>query len=166
MIRILIVDDHAVVRRGIKALLAEMEDIQVVGEAANGLEAVSLSKELEPHVILMDLLMPVMDGIEAIRQIIAQHPHMRVLVMISFIWVEEIIPAIKAGAMGYVMQESSPSELIQCIYKVHRGEMAFDPSLVVGSAFPEMCHPRRSGEAQTSETINERMENCNDIWSN
>ena len=122
MIQVLIVDDHTIVRRGIKALLAEIDDIQVVGEAANGLEAISLSEELEPDVILMDLLMPIMDGVEATRKIIAQQPHMRVVAMTSFIWDEKTILAIKAGARGYVMNESGPSELIRSIYQVHRGE--------------------------------------------
>jgi NarL family two-component system response regulator LiaR len=129
MIQILIVDDHTIVRRGIKALLAETDDIQVVGEADNGLEAISLSKELEPDVILMDLLLPVMDGIEATRQITARQPHTRVVVMTSFIWDEKIIPAIEAGAMGFVMNDSGSGELIQSIYKVHRGEVAFDPDI-------------------------------------
>ena len=129
MIQVLIVDDHTIVRRGIKALLAEIDDIRVVGEADNGLEAISLSKALEPDVILMDLLLPIMDGIEATRQITALQPHMRVLGMTSFIYHEKIIPAIQAGAMGTVMQESAPSELIQSIYKVHRGEQAFDQSI-------------------------------------
>jgi DNA-binding NarL/FixJ family response regulator len=131
MIRVLIVDDHAIVRRGIEALLQEVDDIQVVGETDNGLEAISLSKKLEPDVILMDLLLPAMDGIEATRQIVAGQPHMRVLGMTSFIYHENIIPAIQAGAMGYVMQESAPSELVQSIYKVHRGEQAFDQSITL-----------------------------------
>jgi len=119
------------VRRGIEALLQEVDDIQVVGETDNGLEAISLSKKLEPDVILMDLLLPAMDGIEATRQIVARQPHMRVLGMTSFIYHEKIIPAIQAGAMGYVMQESAPSELVQSIYKVHRGEQAFDQSITL-----------------------------------
>jgi len=129
MIRVLIVDDHANVRRGIKAFLAEVDDIRVVGEVDNGLEAISLSEELEPDVILMDLLLPVMDGIETTRQIIARQPHMRVLGMTSFIYHEKINPAIKAGAMGTVMLESAPSELIQSIYEVHRGEQALHPGV-------------------------------------
>src|SRR4029453_454921 len=121
-IQVLIVDDHTIVRRGIKALLAEVDEIQVVGEADNGLTAISLSKELEPAVILMGLLLPIMDGVEATRKIIAQQPHMRVVAMTSFIWHEKIIPALEAGARGYVMNESGPSELIRSIYQVHRGE--------------------------------------------
>ena len=129
MIRVMIVDDHTIVRRGIKALLAETGDIQVVGEADNGLEAVRLAKELEPDVILMDLLMPKLDGIEATRQVTAQQPHMRVLVLTSFVGDEKIFPAIKAGALGYLLKDSDPAELIRSIYKVHRGEPSLHSSI-------------------------------------
>lgn len=129
VIRVLIVDDHTIVRRGIKALLAETDDIQVIGEAENGLEAIHLANQLKPDVILMDLLMPVMDGIEATRQITAQQPNMRVLVLTSFVGDEKIFPAIKAGALGYLLKDSEPSELIRSIYKVHRGEPSLHSSI-------------------------------------
>jgi NarL family two-component system response regulator LiaR len=125
-IRVLIVDDHVIVRKGIKALLAETNDIQVVGEADDGLEAIRLSKELEPDVILMDLLMPKMDGIEATRQITTQQPQKRVLVLTSFVGDDKIFPAIKAGALGYLLKDSEPYELIRAIYRVYRGEPSLD----------------------------------------
>ena len=125
-IRVLIVDDHVIVRKGIKAFLAETNDIQVVGEADDGLEAIRLSKELEPDVILMDLLMPKMDGIEATRQITTQQPQKRVLVLTSFVGDEKIFPAIKAGALGYLLKDSEPYELIRAIYRVYRGEPSLD----------------------------------------
>ena len=129
VIRVLIVDDHTIVRRGIKALLAETDDIEVVGEADNGLEAIRRAKQLEPDVILMDLLMPKMDGIEATRQITAQMPNMRVLVLTSFVGDEKIFPAIKAGALGYLLKDSEPSELIRSIYRVDRGEPSLHSSI-------------------------------------
>lgn len=128
-IRVLIVDDHTIVRRGIKALLAETEDIEVIGEADNGLEAIRMSKKLEPDVVLMDLLMPKMDGIEATRQVTSQQPNMRVLVLTSFVGDEKIFPAIKAGALGYLLKDSEPGELIRSIHKVYRGEPSLNPSI-------------------------------------
>jgi NarL family two-component system response regulator LiaR len=126
-IRVLIVDDHTIVRKGIKALLSETSDLQVVGEAADGLQGIQLSKELEPDVILMDLLMPKMDGIEATRRITAQQPQVRVLVLTSFVGDDKVFPAIKAGALGYLLKDSEPSELIRSIYKVYRGEPSLHP---------------------------------------
>ena len=126
-IRVLIVDDHTIVRKGIKALLAETSDIQVVGEASNGQDAIGLSRQLEPDVILMDLLMPKMDGIEATRQISAQQPQAHVLVLTSFVGDEKIFPAIKAGAYGYLLKDSEPSELIRSIRMVYRGEPSLAP---------------------------------------
>src|SRR5512138_378236 len=128
-IRVLIADDHTIVRRGIKALLAQTEDVQVVGEAVNGLEAVRLSRQLNPDVILIDLLMPVMDGIEATRQITTSQPQMGVLVLTSFVHDDKVFSAIKAGAMGYLLKESEPSELIRSIYQVCQGQPSLDPGI-------------------------------------
>lgn len=128
-IRVLIADDHTIVRRAIKAFLAEADDIEVVGEADNGLEAVRLSKQHDPDVILMDLLMPKMDGIDATRQVTAWLPRVRVLVLTSFVHDDKVFPAIKAGAHGYLLKESEPDQLIQSIRRVHRGEPALDPSI-------------------------------------
>ena len=112
-----------------------------MGEASNGLDAIQLSKQLEPDVILMDLLMPKMDGIEATRQITAQQPQVHVLVLTSFVGDDKIFPAIKAGAFGYLLKDSEPSELIRSIHMVHRGE----PSLHAGYC-PE-DHARNPGTA-------------------
>jgi NarL family two-component system response regulator LiaR len=126
-IRVMIVDDHTIVRKGIKALLAETSNIQVVGEACDGLEAIQLSKQLEPDIILMDLLMPKMDGIEATRQITLQQPQVRVLTVTSFVGDEKVYPAIKAGAVGYLLKDSEPAELIRTIYRIYRGEPSLHP---------------------------------------
>jgi NarL family two-component system response regulator LiaR len=125
----LIADDHTIVRRAIKAFLAEADDIQVMGEADNGLEAVRLSKLLNPDIILMDLLMPKMDGIEATRLVTSWQLHMKVLVLTSFVHDDKIFPAIKAGAQGYLLKESETDQLIQSIRRVHRGEPSLDPSI-------------------------------------
>lgn len=128
-VRVLVVDDHTIVRRGIIALLAEKSDIQIVGEAKDGLEAIQLSEQFKPDVILMDLLMPKMDGIEATRRITAQQPEVRVLVLTSFIGDDKIYPAIKAGALGYLLKDSEPIDLIRSIYKVYSGEPSLHPSI-------------------------------------
>ncbi len=128
-IRILIVDDHTIVRKGIRALLAETSDIQVAGEANNGLEAIKLSKQLKPDVILMDIMMPNMDGIEATRQITANQPEVRVLVLTSFVGDDKVFPAIKAGAQGYLLKDSDPAELIRSIHRVNQGEPSLPPTI-------------------------------------
>jgi NarL family two-component system response regulator LiaR len=128
-VRILVVDDHAIVRKGIRALLAEIEDIEVVGEASNGKEAIAGAESLKPHVILMDLVMPEMDGIETIRYISTHHPEVCVLVLTSFMADDKVFPAIKAGALGYLLKDSDPRDLVQAIRQVYRGEPSLDPSI-------------------------------------
>jgi NarL family two-component system response regulator LiaR len=128
-IRVLIVDDHTIVRKGIRALLAEIEGIEVVGEAADGQEAVAQANTLRPDVILMDLAMPKLDGIEATRQIKASRPESRILVMTSFAADDKVFPAIKAGALGYLLKESAPEDLVQAIRQIHRGESSLHPTI-------------------------------------
>jgi len=128
-IRILIADDHAIVRKGIRALLAAKRDMQVVGEAKDGSEAVAQAKTLRPDVVLMDLMMPGKDGIQATREICAELPGTRVLVLTSFTADEQVFPAIKAGALGYLLKDSGPQELVQAIRQVTRGEPSLDPSI-------------------------------------
>ncbi|MGD8623465.1 MAG: response regulator transcription factor [Anaerolineae bacterium] len=127
VIRILLVDDHAIVRKGIRAVLRTLPGIEVVGEAANGREAISQARELAPDVILMDLVMPEVDGIEAIRQIKAEESESRILVLTTFAGEDKIFPAIKAGALGYHLKDSSPDALVQAIRQVYRGESALHP---------------------------------------
>ena len=128
-IRVLIADDHAIVRKGIRALLSTETDIEVIGEASDGAEAIAQTKALNPDVILMDLVMPKVDGIEATRQITANQPRARILVLTSFAADDKVFPAIKAGALGYLLKDSGPDELVQAIHQVHRGEPSLEPSI-------------------------------------
>ena len=114
-IRVYITDDHQIVRRGIRQLLSTEPGIEVVGEASNGKEAVADMDKLKPDIVLMDLVMPVMDGIEAIRQIKAGHAAIQILVLTSFATDDKVFPAIKAGALGYLIKDTSPEELIHAI---------------------------------------------------
>jgi NarL family two-component system response regulator LiaR len=129
VIRVLIADDHAIVRKGVCALLATEPDIEVVGEAGNGRQALALTQRLNPDVILMDLVMPGMDGLEATRRIVASQLEARVLVLTSFAGDDKVLPAIRAGALGYLLKDSSPEELVQAIRQVHRGESSLHPTI-------------------------------------
>ncbi len=128
-IRVLLVDDHAMVRKGIKALLGEYPDIAVVGEAGNGAVAIELAQQLKPDVILMDLAMPVMDGIEATRKIMAAQPDQRIIVLTSYSGDDKLFPAIKAGALGYLVKDAQPEELVESIRNVYSGEPSLNPTV-------------------------------------
>ncbi len=128
-IRVLIADDHLLVRKGIASLLSTEDDIAVIGEVTNGKEAVAQAQALKPDVILMDIVMPEMDGIEATRQITASLPGTRVLVLTSFAADDKVFPAIKAGALGYLLKASSPEDLVLAIHRVHRGEPSLEASI-------------------------------------
>ena len=128
-IRVLIVDDHQIVRKGISALLETETDLSVVGEAANGREAVAMAESLAPDVILMDLVMPEMDGIEATRKIRQHQPDSRVLVLTSFGSDDKLFPAVKAGALGYLLKDTSPQDLLHAIRQAARGQSALNPKV-------------------------------------
>ncbi|HEY5731523.1 MAG TPA: response regulator transcription factor [Anaerolineales bacterium] len=129
VIRVYIAEDHQIVRRGIRQLLSTEKGIEVVGEASNGKEAVAGVEELKPDIVLMDLVMPVMDGIEAIRQIKAGNTSTQILVLTSFATDDKVFPAIKAGALGYLIKDTSPEELISAIRQVHKGEPTLHSSI-------------------------------------
>lgn len=129
MIRVFVADDHPIVRRGIVDLLETEPGIEVVGQAENGQEAVLRIEGLDPDVVLMDLVMPVMDGIEAIRRIRKMNDEIRILVLTSFATDDKVFPAIKAGAIGYLMKDSSPGDLLDAIRKVARNEPSLDPGI-------------------------------------
>jgi NarL family two-component system response regulator LiaR len=128
-IRVLVVDDHDIVRRGIRALLGEIEDIEVVGEAGNGLQAIEQADRLRPDLILMDLVMPEMGGIEAMQRISSRQPEARFLVMTSYSGEDLVFPAIKAGALGFLLKDTKSEELVGAIRQVHRGEPSLHPSI-------------------------------------
>ncbi len=128
-IRILIVDDHAVVRSGLRGLIDIEAGMEVVGEAGDGIEGVSKARSLCPDVILMDLVMPLQGGIKSIIEIRAENPDARILVITSFAEDDQVFPAIKAGALGYLLKDSSPDELLQAIRQIHKGEPTLHPTI-------------------------------------
>jgi NarL family two-component system response regulator LiaR len=128
-IRVLVADDHAIVRKGICALLATEPGIDIVGEAQDGQEAIRETQRLRPDVVLMDLVMPGMDGLEAIRHITALQPEVRILVLTSFAGDDKVFPAIRAGALGYLLKDSGPEELVQAIHQVYRGQSWLHPTI-------------------------------------
>jgi NarL family two-component system response regulator LiaR len=130
-IRILIADDHAIVRKGLRTLITSEPGMEIAGEAEDGVEAVLKARSLQPDVILLDMVMPRQDGLEAIRQITDENPEARILVLTSFDEDDKVFPAIKAGALGYLLKDSSPDQLLQAINDVHRGESSLHPSVAL-----------------------------------
>lgn len=152
-IRVVIIDDHVVVRKGIRALLSVQKDIEVVGEAGDGREAIGLAEALLPDVVLMDLVMPDMDGVEATRQVIGRLPQTRVLVLTSFSADDKVFPALKAGALGYLLKDSTPDDLLDAIRQVYRGESALHPA-IARKVLHELTRP--PGSSKVVEPLTER----------
>ena len=133
MIRVLIADDHAVVRQGLRTFLELQDDIEVVADVADGAAAVAAVDEHVPDVVLMDLVMPGIGGVEAIRLIRERRPQARVLVLTSFLEDEKLFPAVRAGAAGYLLKDVEPQELVRAIRTAHEGEAQLHPAVADGS---------------------------------
>jgi two-component system, NarL family, response regulator LiaR len=128
-IRVLIVDDHAVVREGLRSFLDLQDGMEIVGEAGDGAEAVAAAERLRPDVVMMDLVMPNVDGVEAMQRLRERVPTARVIVLTSFLDDERLLPAIRAGAAGYLLKDAQPQELARAIRTAHEGEALLDPAV-------------------------------------
>jgi NarL family two-component system response regulator LiaR len=128
-IRILVVDDHAVVREGLRTFLGLQDGLEVVGEAADGEEAVRQAEHLRPDVVLMDLVMPRLDGVGAMRELRRRLPSARVIVLTSFLEDDRLLPAIQAGAAGYLLKNAQPQELARAVRAAHDGQALLDPAV-------------------------------------
>jgi NarL family two-component system response regulator LiaR len=153
LIRLLIADDHAVVRKGLRTLIASESDMELIGEAADGIEAVLKARALNPDVILLDLLMPRLDGLGAIQQIKQENEQARIMVLTSFAEDDKVFPAIKAGAMGYLLKDSSPEQLIQAIRDIDHGKSSLDPAIAL-KVIRELNRPQTL--PPTSDPLTER----------
>ena len=140
MITVLLVDDHPMVRAGLTNLIATTEDLKVVSEAADGLQAVKLAGQLRPDVVLMDLSMPGMDGVEATRGILRDHPEIRVVVLTSFADKARVSDALAAGAVGYLLKDCDPGEVLTAIRWASQGHAPLDPR-VAGALLPSPTPP-------------------------
>jgi len=152
MIRILFVDDHEMVRIGVTSYLSSQPDIEVIGEAENGKQAVQLALELKPDVILMDLVMPVMDGIEATQNIIKEWPEAKIIIVTSYLDDEKVYPALEAGATSYMLKTSKASEIAEAIRATYAGQSVLEPE-VTGKMMSRM---RRKTETLPHEQLTSR----------
>ena len=155
-IRIMIVDDHTVVRDGLSAMLGRQEDFTVVGEAENGLEAIEKTKDLNPDVILMDLRMPELTGVEAMRRIREDDPDAKFIVLTTFDSDEYIFDAIEAGAKGYLLKDASRDDLFKAVRAVHRGESLIEPGVAAKILDRLAQLSRRSAEPSSIDGLSER----------
>ncbi|MGG3942274.1 response regulator transcription factor [Peribacillus psychrosaccharolyticus] len=128
-IRLILADDHHIVRKGLVLFLGTHKDLEIIGEAENGLIAIELAKTLNPDIILMDLSMPILDGIEATKAILAENPEAKIMILTSFSDKDHVIPALEAGASGYQFKDSDPDQLVTAIRSLNQGEKQLDPKV-------------------------------------
>lgn len=140
MIRVLLVDDHRVVRAGLTSLLGAAADVEVVGEAADGAHALEVAAKVDPDVVLMDLSMPVMDGVAATRKLLAEKPDLRVVILTSFSDQARVRDALAAGAIGYILKDCTPEELLAAVRSAARGHSPLDPR-VASALLPAASSP-------------------------
>ncbi|MEK3750457.1 response regulator transcription factor [Paenibacillus sp. FSL E2-8871] len=161
-IGLLLVDDHAMVRRGLQVFLSTQPDIKVIGEASNGREALERTAELQPDIILMDLHMPVMDGIETAKQLRISHPQVKIIVLTSFSDQDHVLPAIRVGIKGYLLKDIEPEALVVAIRKVQSGQVELHSAAasqlmdLMAASTPEQLNVSNSdlnGSSTTSVTI-------------
>jgi len=157
-ISVLLVDDHTVVRQGLRALLAAEEDMEVIGEAENGRQAVMLAKKDQPDVVVMDVAMPLLNGLEATRQILKSETHSKVLVLTSYGDDDCVAQLMDAGASGYLIKQTAANDLLKAIREVHKGNAFFSPAIAkrlrdqCREAFSTGLPPRKGGELTSRES--------------
>jgi NarL family two-component system response regulator LiaR len=139
-----VVDDHAVVRQGLRTFLELQEDIEVVADVADGRQALVAVAEHDPDVVLMDLVLPEVDGVEAIRRIASERPNIRVIALTSFLDDDKLFPAVRAGAAGYLLKDVEPAELVRAIRTAHAGQSPLSPA-IAARLVDELAHGGRGG---------------------
>lgn len=154
-VRVLLVDDHAILREGLKALLHLSEDIEVVAEASDGRQAIASVREYSPDVVVMDMAMPGMDGLEATRHIIKERPQTKILVLSQHDNERYVLPILQAGAMGYVLKRSFADELVTAIRTVHRGE-SFVPPALTKMVLANLREQARAVQPDSEDVLTER----------
>jgi DNA-binding NarL/FixJ family response regulator len=154
-VRILVADDHPLFRDGMRSLLGSLSSCEVIGEAANGAEAVSLAQTLQPDIVLMDLQMPGINGIEATRRIVQTSPHIGVIVVTMFEDDDSIFAALRAGARGYVLKGADQAEIVRVLEAVARGEALFGPS-IAARVMNYFAAPRPQAQAEVFPELTER----------
>ncbi|HEY46591.1 MAG: LuxR family transcriptional regulator [Anaerolineae bacterium SM23_ 63] len=161
-IRVLVVDDHAIVRQGLRTFIDLQSDMEIVGEGTNGIEAVDLARRTKPDIILLDLVMPEMDGIQATPRIIENSPNSRIIILTSFSEEDKVLPAIRAGAQGYLLKDIEPTELVQAVRDAHHGKVQLHPE-IAGKLMSAVAAEKPSTSRTTIDAHNGLTERENEV---